>query len=232
MSVFPSAIKSPELISVVSGGGEMAFDNLDGKELQVFDRDLKKIFGYYALARELRDIFLEDRDIYLYTACVAKKALGVRFGGAVPGSGEFGMAIVRPKLILGADSWFRSITSSGWQNYFGSSGSPVDFSTTSTTYGNPQNRVLAVFPKLVDFCLPKVGEVWFHVRTTDYPIWSVRFMQVSNVYVANLPAAPLIVKNGQFYMRANIDARGVNEGLALGGLMFATAEYLAGSGQE
>lgn len=233
MSKVPGGIVKPEWVSYIAGTGvSLAFDSLDPNELDIFDRDLVKLAKYFGLARDLKDIFLEDRDVYLYAASIAKKQLGVGFGGAVPGSGQFGMQIIRPKLILGADNWWQTYTALGWNNVLGSSASPVDFSTTSTTYGNPQNRVLAAIPKIVDYTIPKVGEVWFHIGPSDYPIWPVRFMQLSDLWVANLPATVLVGKNGKFYMRGNVEALNVEDGLAPLGLTFALQEFMTGSGQE
>lgn len=233
MAQFPTGIAKPELVSFIAGSGvALSFENLTPTEIDVFDRDLVKLAKYFGLTKEITDIFLEDRDVYLYAAAIAKKQLGVGFGGSVPGSGQFGMQFIRPKLVLGADTWFQKHTSLGWGNILGSSASPVDFSTTSSTYGNPQNRVLSVFPKLVDYTIPKVGEVWLHIGPSDYPIWPIRFMQLSDLYVASLPATALIVKNGKFYMRGNVEALNVYDGLAPLGLTFALAEFMTGSGQE
>lgn len=233
MAEFPTGIAKPELVSFIAGSGvALSFDNLTPRELDIFDRDLVKLAKYFGLQRELAEVFLEDRDAYLYAAAIAKKQLGVGFGGCVPGSGQFGMQMIRPKLILGADTWFQTYTALGWGNILGSSGSPVDFSSTSATYGNPQNRVIAVFPKLVDYCIPKIGEMWMHIGPSDYPIWPIRFMQLSDLYVANLPATALIVKNGKFYMRGNVEALNVVDGMAPLGLTFALAEFMTGSGQE
>jgi hypothetical protein len=232
MSV-PAGLNRPGDVSIIAGTPTIpAFENLTPAELKAFDRDLVKIAGYYAFQRDLYSLFLEDRDTYLFGACIAKKELNAGFGGAVPGSSEFGLQIIRAKLILGADSWLRTITTAGWNNILGSSAAPIDLSTTSSTYGNPQNRVTLMIPKLIDYAIPKINEVWFFVNPTQYPIWVTKFMQISNVSVANLPASIYIAKNNRFYMRGNVEGSNVSIGVAPLGLTYALAPFMVGSAQE
>jgi len=229
----PFGISNPASVSFIAGTGtELEFTDLEADELTMFDRDLIKMSRYFSQSRDLQMLFLEDRDTYLWAASIAKKALGVGFGGGVPGSGEFGMQFIRSKTWLGAASWLQSYATAGWNNVFGNSTTMIDLSLTSTTYGNPQNRVLNVFPKLYDTSLPKVRELWFHIGPTDYPIWPIEFSAMGDLYVAGLPATPLIVKNGKFYMRGNVLGTGVVDALAPLGLAFALGEYMTGSGQE
>lgn len=229
----PNGVLNPGNVSFIAGvGSDLKFDNLTSDELAMFDRDLVKMSRYFSQSRDLQMLFLEDRDIYLWAAAIAKKQLATGFGGVVAGSGEFGMQFIRSKTFLGTASWQQSYSAAGWNNVLGSSASPIDLSSTSTTYVNPQNRVLAVFPKLYDSTLPKVREVWFHIGPSDYPIWPIEFSALGDLYVTGLPATPLITKNGRFYMRGNILGTGVVDGLAPLGLAFALGEYMVSSGQE
>jgi hypothetical protein len=231
----PFGITNPASVSFIAGvGAALDFSDLTTDELAIFDRDLIAISDYFGLSRDLKTIFLEDRDTYLWAASIAKKQLSLTgFGGAVPGSGQFGMQLIRSKTILGAVDWLQSYTSSGWQNVYGSSAGPVDFSTTSTTYGNPQNRALAVITNLYCTTIPKIREVWFHMGPTDYPIWPIEFRNISDLFIAGLPANPLITRNGKFWMRGNVGSPvGVVDGTAPLGLTFALAEYMVSGGQE
>jgi len=231
MQGIPIGVANPGNVSFIAGTGtELNFDNLTPEELADFDRDLVKLSRYFSMNRDLQMLFLEDRDTFLWAASIAKKALAVGFGGAVPGSGEFGMQLIRPTTILGTASWQQSFSSAGWNNVFGSSTSPVNLASTSGL--NPQNRVLLVITKLMNTTLPKVHECWFHIGPTDYPIWPISFSAIADLYLAGLPASPLIVKNGKFYMRGNVIGTGVVDGLAPFGLTFALGEYMTGSGQE
>jgi len=229
----PFGVANPGNVSFIAGvGTDLKFDDLTPEELAMFDRDLVKLSRYFSQSRDLQMLFLEDRDVYLWAAAIAKKQLATGFGGNVAGSGEFGMQLIRPKPWLGTNNWQQSYSSAGWNNVFGNSTTPIDLSTTSTTYLNPQNRVLNVFPKLMNTTLPKVREVWFHIGPTDYPIWPIEFSSIGDLYVAGLPATALIVKNGKFYMRGNIVGTGVVDGLAPLGIAFALGEFMTGSGQE
>jgi len=228
----PAGIRAPGTISLWAGGIELAFENLTAEEIAVFDRDLAKMSGYFSQSRDLQNLFLEDRDTYLYCASIAKKQLGTGFGGVTPGSGQIGMQLIRSKLILGAANWLQTISAAGWNNIFGSSSSPVDLSSTSSTYGNPQNRCVLCIPKLMDICAPKITEAWFNVGPTQYPIFPIGLFSVADLFVAKIPAAVYVGKNGRFYMRGNIIGNGVVEGVAPLGICFALSEFITGSGQE
>lgn len=230
----PSGILNPGSVSFIAGtGAQLDFTHLTPEELRIFDRDLVSISDYFGLSRDLKTIWLEDRDTYLWAASIAKKQLGLGFGGAVPGSGQFGMQIIRSKTILAATDWLQSYATAGWQNVFGSSTSFVDLSTTLATYGNPQNRALVLITKLYSETIPKIREVWFHVGATDYPIWPIEFRSISDLYIAGLPAKPLITKNGKFFMRGNVGSPiGVVDGTAPLGLTFCLAEYMVSGAQE
>ena len=231
--VRPKGMISPENVAFIAGQATVPdFTELDGIELKCFDRDLVKTAGYYSFSRDLFSLMLEDRDFYLFAAQCAKKQIGGFFRGAVPGSGDVGFQIIRSKTVLGTRSWFKLYTSAGWNDVFGSAASPVDLSTTSVAYGNPQNRVLLAFPKLGNQTIPKINEVWFHVEPTDYPIWPIKFAQITDTYVSNLPYAVLIVKNNKFYMRGNIEGAYVQDATYPFGLTFAFGSYLFGPGQE
>ena len=224
--ISPAVITGPGSISFWAGAVEIAWENLTDREITLFDRDLVKIARSFSQSRDLQTLFLEDRDTYLYGLSIAKKQLAAGFGGVSPGSGEIGMQLIRSKLIRGLANWWKSFTDPGWGDVFGSSAAPVDLASTSTDYGNPQNRVTICFPKLIDRTIPKLLEAWFHIGPTNYQIFPLDFFGVSDLYVANIPAAVYVGKNGKFYMRGNIEARDIIEGVAPLGLCFALAEFL------
>lgn len=236
----PFGVLNPGSVSFIAGTGAMLdYEDLAPDELNVFDRDLVSIADYFCLSRDLKTVFLEDRDTYLWAASIAKKQLGVGFGGAIAGSGQFGMQLIRAKTVLSttsaiANDWMQTYTAAGWNNVFGSSTAPVDLSATNTTYiGNPQNRTLMAITNLYCTTIPKIREVWFHIGATDYPIWPIEFRNISDFFMAGLPATPLITKNGKFYMRGNVGSI-INsiDGTAALGLTFALAEFMVSSGQE
>lgn len=227
----PSGIRNPVSVHFLAGGGALDWDNLSPDELAVFERDLLALSDYFSLERDLKTIFLENHDTYLWAACIAKKALNANFGGSTPTSGQFGMQLIRAKTILNANDWLQSYSAAGWQNVFGSSTTPVDLSLTTNL--NPQNRVLMIIAKLYSTTIPKIREVWFHIGATDYAIWPIEFRNTSDAWIAGLPASPLINRNGKFFMRGNVGSPiGVVDGCAPLGLTFALAEYMTSSGQE
>jgi len=228
----PAALIRPGEVSVIMGRAtEPDLEPLTQSELKRFDVDLAKLAGGFFRARDAFPILLEDRDFYLYAAQIAKKQLNAGFGGAVPGANEVGMQFIRPKTVLGTYSWFRRITTPGWNDIFGSAASPVDLSTTSPAYGNPQNRVLLAFPKLGDYTVPKVTEVWFNIGPTNYPIWPLPFWFQSDVYIHTLPYGVIVSKNDRFYMRGNVLGAGQIATFPFG-LAFCLGSYMTGAGQE
>ena len=230
--ISPAVITGPGSVSLWAGGIDLAWENLTNPEITIFDRDLVKIARSFSQSRDLQTVFLQDRDTYLYGLSIAKKQLAAGFGGVSPGSGQIGMQLIRSKLILGAANWWQSFTTPGWNDVLRTSASPVDLSSTSTTYGAPQNRATLCFPKLIDRTTPKLLEAYFHIGPTDYSIFPLQFFGVADLFVANLPAAVYVGKNGRFHMRGNIEARNIIEGVAPLGLCFALAEFMVGSGQE
>jgi len=228
----PFGVTVPKAVSFIAGSGtSLAFDHLSPDEIDIFDLDLIKLSKYFSQNRDLQNLILEDRDTYLWAASIAKKQLNKGFGGSKPGSGEFGMQLIRSQSVLVAADWLRQYSSAGWQNVWGSSSSPIDLSVTTAL--NPQNRLLLVFPKLYNTTIPKLTEIWFHIGPTDYPIWPTLWGAVGDLYIQGLPWTPLITKNNQFYMRGSVgSAIGVVDGSAPLGLAFCDAEYMTGSGQE
>ena len=229
--ISPVVITGPGSISLWAGAVELAWENLTDKEITTFDRDLVKLAGYFSQSRDLRTLFLQDRDTYLYAASVAKKQLDAGFGGVSPGSGEIGMQLIRSLTLLDAANWLQTIDTAGWNDIFGTSTEPVDLGD-ATDYGEPQNRVTICFPKLMDICAPKITEAYFGIGPTVYQIFPIGFFSIADLFVAKLPAAVYVGKNGTFYMRGNIIGNGVVEGIAPLGLTFALAEYMVGSGAE
>jgi len=228
----PFGVTAPKAVSFIAGSGtNLAYENLTADELDIFNLDLIKLSKYFSQSRDLQTLFLEDADTYIWAASIAKKQLAKGFGGTVPGSGEFGMQLIRSYSVLVATDWLRSYSAAGWQNVFGSAASPVDLSVTTAL--NPQNRLLLAFPKLINTTVPKLTEIWFHIGPTDYPIWPTHWGAFGDLYLLGLPATPLIVRNGRFYMRGSVgSAIGVVDGSAPLGLAFCDAEYMTGSDQE
>lgn len=228
----PFGITAPKSVSFIAGSGtSLSYESLTTDEIDIFDLDLIKLAKYFSQNRDLQNLILEDRDTFLWAASIAKKQLAKGFGGNVPGSGEFGMQLIRSQSVLVATDWLRQYSASGWQNVFGSSASPVDLSVTTGL--NPQNRLLLTFSKLLNTTVPKLTEIWFHIGPTDYPIWPTHWGAIGDLFAMGLPASPLIVKNGRWYMRGSVgSAIGVIDGSAPLGLAFADAEYMTGSDQE
>jgi len=230
---FPNYLRNPSSVSVWASSAKLSYKPLTPDEVALFDADLARLAGYFGASRDLERIILEDRDIYIYALSLANAQIqNSGFGGFNPGSGQLGMQFIRSKTILGAANWLKTFASAGWNDLWGSSSSMVDLSSTDTVYGNPQNRVALVIPKVFDITLPKFQELWFHIGVTDFPIHSLSFMQLADLFVAKLPAAVFVGRNGRFYARGNVIGNGVVSGLAPLGLAFTLSEYMTGSTQE
>lgn len=229
----PVGLIRPGEVSILMGRAvEPTFRPLTDKELKVFDRDLVKYAGSFFKARDAFSIILEDRDFYLLAAQIACDQLAAAFGGAVPGSNEVGMQFIRPKTILGANNWFRDIGLPGWNDIFGSASNPVDLSTTSPNYGNPQNRVTVAFTKLGEYTTPKISEVWINIGPTNYPIWPIPLWTLTDVAVTSLPYGVFVGKNEKFYMRGNVLVPNTTIATFPLGFTFCLGSYMVGPGQE
>ncbi|MEM1557405.1 MAG: hypothetical protein QXI11_00975 [Thermoproteota archaeon] len=229
----PAGLIRAREVSVVSGSAAKPVTvPLSPEELSTFDVDLTKMAGVFFKERDAFSLVLEDRDFYLYAAQIAKAQFNAAFGGIVPSPAEVGMQFIRPKTVLGTIHWFQNIATAGWNDVLGSAGSPIDLARTEATYGNPKDRVLLAFPKLGDYTIPKVTEIWIHIDPTDYPIWPIPLWLQTDVAVTSLPYGALIVKNGKFYVRGNVIAGNTQIALFPFGLTFCLGSYMIGAGQE
>jgi hypothetical protein len=242
--VNPNAWTSGD-ITFLSGtpGAPPSFIDLTEEEISLFDADLRKLSYMVSLERDLSALLLSQRDAFLFAASIAKSQLtGRAFGGLLKGSG-FNMQMIRPVTILSnvgaADggggggtsvlNWKRTFNSTGWQALFGSNANsdPVSLGVTgtSTTAKTTYNRVVIAVPYLISTgASPKFVEVKFFVQQTNYPVYPLHWLKMSDLYVARFPGILLGLLNQQFSIEANIGTTGDDEP-QLFGLQFVTNDY-------
>ena len=241
--VNPNAWTSGD-ITFLSGtpGAPPSFIDLDDNEIALFDADLRKLAYMIALERDLSSLLLSQRDGFLFAAAIAKSQLtGRAFGGLLKGSG-FNMQMIRPITILsnvgaadgggGATSvlnWKRTFNSTGWQALFGSNANsdPVSLGVTgtSTTAKTTYNRVVIAAPYLLSTgTSPRFVEVKFFVQQTNYPVYPLHWLKMSDIYVARFPGILLGLLNQQFSIEADIATTGDDEP-QLFGIQYVTNDY-------
>jgi hypothetical protein len=91
--------------SITSGDNVPApMAELDSDEETIFDRIFTRNFIFQNLERQWNDILMRHKDEIKTGAAIAKGQFGLRFGGLLPRSSEFGMTLIRAPL-LGLKSW-------------------------------------------------------------------------------------------------------------------------------
>lgn len=227
-------------LSLMTGNiNSIAYEDLTDSEISAFDISLRNMAYMAALQRDLTSILLEQRDLFLIVASMAKKAFGTPFKGLI-GQGGFNIQLVRPVTILsnipvelggGGGSpvltWKRYFNQTGWQALFGNPSNPVNLGVSGngnsamTTY----KRVITVIPYLLSTGpSPRVQEIQAAVLQTLYPVYPVSWLKLSDIYLAKLPGAILVNQNGTFSIQANIGSVGMDEVIPFG-IQYVTSDY-------
>jgi len=213
----------------------MDFSDLSELEINTFDRDLGVLARMYALERALSDLLTIKRDAFLFAASVAKKQFGLQFGGLL--GGGFNMQLIRAGTIRAQGTtpsaanrlayWDQNFGSVGWTGIFGTSAIKYTIGTTgsATTYVTTYSRVLFCAPYLLEtYASPRVDEARISVISTDYPVFPISWLPITDLFVAELPASLFVSMNQSFAVEGNIRAAG-QCAPQLFGLQFVTHDY-------
>lgn len=228
---------------IVAGSGvELYPAQFSPDEEQTFRQDFETLAdSLQSLSRDLRDLMLADMESYLYAARLAKGSLNpdLKFVGlGASNAGQLGMQLIRAITVRNVgitsgtpvQNWIQVYTSTGWTNLFGSPTAPVSLSQTGLSGAsatNLQNRVVLAFDALIDpVTSPKVSEYRLHVGPTDYPVQTISWMPLTNLFYTKLLGMVFVGKNNSFYMRGNVQPSAGQDNLQLFGLTFATGDYL------
>ena len=216
------------------------FSDLGPQELAIFDSDLRRISYMQALERDLSNIMIAERDTYLFAASIAKAAFrNLTFGGLL-GGGGFNFAFLRPNPILSsvtaADgggggaavlSWKRTFTTTGWQALFGKDTDQVSLGITgsSTTTVTTYQRVMLAVPYLLSTgTSPRFVEIRPRVLQTTYPVQTLNWLKMTDIYLTRLSATLLNLPNEYFDIEGNISTTGDDEPQLLG-IQYVTFDY-------
>jgi hypothetical protein len=221
-----------------TGGAKYSVADFTPEEQAIFYRDFARLVSMYTTAQEISELLQNDIDRFMLAAQIAKASIGTNpnFNGVSASGNEVGMQLIRAVTIFansGAEVllWQQNFVGAGWNNYFGSSTTPVDLSTTGVAglpATNLQNRTLVAFGGLIDpVSSPRLAEYRFHVGPKDYSVQSIAWMPAGNLYFARLAGFVIVPVNGKFYMRGLIEpSAGIDAAQAFG-LTFGTGDYLS-----
>jgi len=231
-------VKAPP--ALITGGQTVGRTPLTPDEEAIFERDFERVVKLIALERDIGELIAMDIEHYKIVAEAAKAALNnLPFQGLqATGPNIFGMQPIRaitvrnPGIASGATPvivWTRSVTSTGWQDVFGSSANPVSLAQTGAAPNSATNlkdRVVLAFSGLLETSdSPKFSEFRVHLQNVDYGVMPATWIEASNVFYAPLMGVFYVGKNGQFWIRGNARSTGTSV-LQLVGLCFATGDYM------
>ena len=211
-------------------GGEPAWTGFDDKEAKLFHEGFNYLVEEIrAKDREIAVAFESQRDMYMIAAQIFKAETDLRFGGIEPSTGQFGMMLIPPRPFLGANTWAQSISSAGWNNWFGSSSSPI---TGSTTVGQRRAYYYQGFIELEPGVEPV--SIKFVIGPYTYPIMHIEEPAIfpkpfTTLKFINLDKNVWIGTSGTHYVRAVFLNTGTSNWKPLG-LMFAEYDYLKTEG--
>jgi len=175
----------------------------------------------------LADIYEEFRREVEVAAEIAKGHWDLNYGGFEPTTGTYTMTFIAPRPFIGANDWTKSITSAGWNDFWGSSGSPITGNNTPGT-----RRMWIIFGTL--YLKPAIREVAYHLNINgkDYPpTWieeEIKIPQLGKSYVVVVlyEAALLIHPTGKFYERKLFRETGDVYAKPIG-FMFGEYDYIS-----
>lgn len=200
--------------------------SLSASEKERFEADFTFIVEQLRkIDPEIADDLWDNKDLYLHGATIAKGYFDKPFQGLRPTSGAFGFRPIVAKDFGIGNTWQKSV-SAGWNNFWGTSSSPI---TPSTTL---EQRSMFLFHRLISFGpSPKMlAQKWVINEVPYVPFtveWYVKIEKPHKIIkLIPLPGDGILIHpNGEFYMRAAFEEAGTVEIAALG-IVYAEYNYL------
>ena len=220
----PNGIIDASSVSFIAGNqANLAFTNLEEEEIKRFDSDLRRLASVYSKSTALGNIWLEDRDTYLWAASIAKSQLNnVEFRGlGANAAGIYGMQPIRPIYINATQTWIVNRATTGWA----ASAWNVNMASTTAGARNTQNRVVLAAPRYANVTTPKTRELRMTVGPTTYPVEVLDWSYIGGLYTAKAIATLFTPKNTTFTTDFNIEFTG-DDGTALWGLAFGLGDWM------
>ena len=179
---------------------------------------------------DLAEFCEEFRNETLFAVEVAKGHWDLVFGAPYAETGGFTIMEIPPRPFLGANDWTKSITSAGWNNFWGSSASPIAGNNTAGT-----RRMYIIFGTM--YIRPAIKEVAYrlNINGNDYPVMPVeeqlKLPRIGKSYitVTDYKGAILVHPTGKFYERKLFLSTGNVYAKPLG-FMIAEYDYVSTEG--
>ncbi len=186
---------------------------LSSREDDLFEKQWDKMWTRHFKAREVIDIFQDHKDAIKEASQIAAYQLEATFGGANPGTNEFGWMPILPQFLRATStptyaswSWNQWLTSddvtAGWKDWIGTSSSNLKLSKYGT-------MIVIGFADPVPE--PKIGAILAKIKGKDYPIWFFGDqMEETDYHVYELAQPFIIEKEQEFYLQEFV----INAGLS------------------
>lgn len=188
---------------------------LTAEENGIFNDEWDAFVTRHFKAREVNDIFMDNRDAVLEACEIAKYELEAGFGGVNAAPNQFGWMPIQPAFLLASgtptyatSTWNRYITTAnvtgsyGYTDWVGGSSGSLNTSKYSTL-------VLLGFENPAE--IPKVGGVLAEIKAKKYPLWHFGDAMQADRHVYELPTPIVIEPTQDIYLQTLNIAAGRDE---------------------
>lgn len=206
-----------ETVMTTMNGREVEGYKLFGEEEEIFN--LQYPAALVVPSSEMNDIYVRMRPFALAITQVGLKKFGGTFKGKHASGDEIGFSFIRPEHIEETE-WSQSISTAGWTDTFGTSGSKKQMNEDSLM------GLMFVWNKAGT---PIAEELKFSIDNQDFAPESLELLIFgdNNNGVQVQPIAPYYIgEKLLWYMRAYNSASSGTDQLALGGLTIGKGSYL------
>lgn len=202
--------------------------DLTSDEDTIFENEWDKFFTKHFRAREVIDLYQDNKENIKEAARVAKYQLEASFGGQNAKTNEFGWTWIQPNHLLATAAptyatatWNRYITTANvttrWIDWIGSAATNLKL----TKYGT---LIIIGFADPVDE--PKIDAVLAKVKGTEYPIWYFGdAMMDTDWRVVELTAPIILEKEQEMYLQTLAGRAGLDKLQPLG-VFYGKGDYL------
>jgi len=185
------------------------FREFTADELRNFEEVYNRMFILHYQERELIELFQKRKADILAGAMVAAAQFEKRFGGEIPGTGEFGMTYIRAAYLGIGDDWEDAAPfTTGSPQYWIHSGTTL----LGGTSGNPikigENLVLVIIGIGSLHPSPKIESFYFELDGNPKPIVVTGFpFKLSEIPIKELSRPIILYEDRQFLAKVFISAK-------------------------
>lgn len=179
---------------------------------------------------DLAEFYEEFRKEVEFAVEVAKGHWDLVFGAPYAETGGFTISEIPPRPFLGANDWTKSITTAGWNDFWGSSASPIAGNNTPGS-----RRMYIIFGTMYMRTALKEMAYRLNINGNDYPVMPseeiLKLPRIGKSYIkiTDYKGAILVHPTGKFYERKLFLTTGDVYAKPLG-FMIAEYDYVSSEG--